>query len=70
VQDKPALLEIVETPTVLRALEQWTRRRLRAIAWKQWKRGRTRFAQLIKRGVDVALAAFLETLTRSTGVSP
>jgi RNA-directed DNA polymerase len=46
-----------ETPTVLRALEQWTRRRLRAIVWKQWKRGRTRFAQLIKRGVDVALAA-------------
>src|SRR6202171_2300882 len=46
-----------ETPTVLRALEQWTRRRLRAIAWKQWKRGRTRFAQLIKRGVGVALAA-------------
>src|SRR6476660_1763824 len=46
-----------ETPTVLRALEQWTRRRLRAIAWKQWKRGRTRFEQLLKRGVDVALAA-------------
>jgi RNA-directed DNA polymerase len=46
-----------ETPTVLRALEQWTRRRLRAIAWKQWKRGRTRFTQLIKRGVNVALAA-------------
>ena len=46
-----------ETPTVLRALEQWTRRRLRAIAWKQWKRGRTRFGQLIKCGVDVALAA-------------
>ena len=37
-----------ETPTVLRALEQWTRRRLRAIAWKQWKRGRTRFAELTK----------------------
>ena len=41
-----------ETPTVLRALEQWTRRRLRAIAWKQWRRGRTRFAHLIKRGVS------------------
>src|SRR6476619_1406187 len=37
-----------ETPTVLRALEQWTRRRLRAIAWKKWKRGRTRFAELTK----------------------
>jgi RNA-directed DNA polymerase len=46
-----------ETPTVLRALEQWTRRRLRAIAWKQWKRGRTRFAELTKLGVDAALAA-------------
>jgi RNA-directed DNA polymerase len=46
-----------ETPTVLRALEQWIRRRLRAIAWKQWKRGRTRFAELTKLGVDAALAA-------------
>jgi RNA-directed DNA polymerase len=46
-----------ETSTVLRALEQWTSRRLGAIAWKQWKRGRTRFKQVIKRGVDVALAA-------------
>ncbi len=25
-----------ETPSVLRELDQWTRRRLRAIAWKQW----------------------------------
>jgi RNA-directed DNA polymerase len=46
-----------ETPTVLHALEQWTRRRLRAIAWKQWKRGRTRFVRLVNRGIDVALAA-------------
>jgi RNA-directed DNA polymerase len=46
-----------ETPSVLRALEQWTRRRLRAIAWKQWKRGRTRFAELTRRGVAAELAA-------------
>src|SRR5512132_2647572 len=26
-----------ETPSVLRRLDQWVRRRLRAIAWKQWK---------------------------------
>ena len=31
-----------QTPSVLRALDEQTRRRLRAIAWKQWKRGRTR----------------------------
>ena len=46
-----------ETPSVLRALDEWTRRRLRAIAWKQWKRGRTRFAELRRRGVGRDLAA-------------
>jgi RNA-directed DNA polymerase len=46
-----------ETPSVLLALDQWTRRRMRAIAWKQWKRGRTRFARLRRRGVGRDLAA-------------
>jgi RNA-directed DNA polymerase len=46
-----------ETPSVLRALDQWTRRRLRAITWKQWKRGRARFAELRRRGVGRDLAA-------------
>ncbi|MGB6535315.1 MAG: group II intron maturase-specific domain-containing protein [Xanthobacteraceae bacterium] len=46
-----------QTPSVLRTLDEWTRRRLRAIAWKQWKRGRTRFAELRHRGVGRDLAA-------------
>jgi RNA-directed DNA polymerase len=46
-----------ETPSVLYALDQWIRRRLRAIAWKQWKRGRTRYARLRRRGVGRELAA-------------
>ncbi|MGA8610810.1 MAG: group II intron reverse transcriptase/maturase [Xanthobacteraceae bacterium] len=46
-----------ETMSVLRRLDQWVRRRLRAIAWKQWKRGRTRFAELRRRGVGKDLAA-------------
>jgi RNA-directed DNA polymerase len=46
-----------QTPSALRALDEWTRRRLRAIAWKQWKRGRTRFAELRRRGVGRDLAA-------------
>jgi RNA-directed DNA polymerase len=46
-----------ETPSVLRELDQWIRRRLRAIAWKQWKRGRTRSARLRRRGVGRVLAA-------------
>jgi RNA-directed DNA polymerase len=46
-----------QTPSVLRALDEWTRRRLRAVVWKQWKRGRTRFAELRRRGVGRDLAA-------------
>lgn len=46
-----------QTRSVLRGLEQWLRRRLRSVLWKQWKRGRTRFAELRKRGVGADLAA-------------
>ncbi len=46
-----------ETPSVLRDLDQWVRRRLRAIAWKQWKRGRTRYKRLRRLGVGRDLAA-------------
>ena len=46
-----------QTPTVLRRLEEWTRRRLRSVIWKQWKQSRVRFAELTKRGVGKDLAA-------------
>ena len=46
-----------QTPSVLQRLAEWTRRRLRSVIWKQWKRGRVRFPELRKRGVDPALAA-------------
>ena len=46
-----------QTPTVLRKLEEWTRRRLRSVIWKQWKSTRIRFAELTKRGVGKELAA-------------
>ena len=46
-----------ETPSVLLRLDSWIRRRLRCVVWKQWKRGRTRFTELRKRGVSKDLAA-------------
>src|SRR5436853_6002029 len=46
-----------QTPSVLHDLESWLRRRLRSVVWKQWKRGRTRFKELRKRGVSKDLAA-------------
>lgn len=46
-----------QTPSVLRDLDSWIRRRLRCFQWKLWKRGKTRFAELRRRGVGKDLAA-------------
>ncbi len=46
-----------QTPTVLRDLESWIRRRLRAVLWKQWRRGRKRYLELRQRGIREELAA-------------
>ena len=46
-----------ETPSVLRKLDSWLRRCLRMVFWRQWKRGRTRFAALRRLGVGRDLAA-------------
>ena len=46
-----------QTASVLSDLDSWIRRRLRCVVWKQWKRGRTRYKELRKRGINAALAA-------------
>ena len=46
-----------QTPSVVNSLEEWLRRRLRSVLWKQWRRGRTRFAELRQRGIGHDLAA-------------
>ena len=46
-----------ETPSVLASLDQWIRRRLRSMIWKQWKHGKVRFAKLYALGVNKNLAA-------------
>ncbi|MDP1760699.1 MAG: group II intron reverse transcriptase/maturase [Deltaproteobacteria bacterium] len=46
-----------ETPSVLGKLDSWLRRRLRMVFWRQWKRGRSRFAALRRLGVGRDLAA-------------
>ena len=41
-----------ETPSVLRRLDAWIRRRVRCAFWRQWKTGRKRFAELVRRGAS------------------
>ena len=46
-----------ETQIVLRDLESWLHRRLRALLWKRWKLGTVRFRELRQSGVSHDLAA-------------
>jgi RNA-directed DNA polymerase len=46
-----------QTPSVLENLDSWIHRRLRCFQWKQWKRGKRRFAELRRLGVGRNLAA-------------
>jgi RNA-directed DNA polymerase len=46
-----------QTPSVLKALDEWIRRRLRSVVLCHWPRGRRRFVELTRRGVGKDLAA-------------
>jgi RNA-directed DNA polymerase len=46
-----------QTPSLLQQLDQWIRHRLRSMIWKQWKRGKRRYAKLRHLGVGKDLAA-------------
>lgn len=54
-----------ETPSVLKSQDEWVRRRLRTLHWKQWGRVRTRCNELIKLGVSEDLA--LQTAASGKG---
>jgi group II intron reverse transcriptase/maturase len=52
-----AYFRLVQTPKIMRELDEWLRHRLRAVQLKQWKRGTTMFRELRKLGASVELAA-------------
>lgn len=54
-----------QTPSIFPPLNRWIRKRLRAAAWLQWRRGRRRFTELRKRGVPRRPAAQIAGFQRS-----
>jgi group II intron reverse transcriptase/maturase len=54
-----------QTPRVMRALDEWIRRRMRVIQLKQWKRGTTAFRELRARGVEFDAAVYIARYVRS-----
>jgi RNA-directed DNA polymerase len=47
---------LADTPSVLKAMDMWIRRRLRMCLWKQWKNPRTKVKRLISLGVPKDIA--------------
>jgi group II intron reverse transcriptase/maturase len=48
---------LADTLSVFGQLDEWLRRRLRQLVWKRWKRGKTRWRELVKLGIPPARAA-------------
>ena len=52
-----AYYRLATTPSVYQELDEWIRRRLRQIQWKRWKRGTTRYRELVRLGIPPERAA-------------
>ena len=48
--------KIADIKTLLKRVDEWMRRRIRMIYWKQWKKVRTRISQLISLGIEMSKA--------------
>src|SRR6516162_11932793 len=55
---------LAETPSVITALEEWVRRRLRLCLWAQWPRVRTRYRRLRQLGMPEHSARALANARR------
>jgi RNA-directed DNA polymerase len=56
-----------QTASVLRDLDGWVRRRLRCLAWAQWRSGRRRYRALRQHGISMLLAATTAAAARAHG---
>jgi RNA-directed DNA polymerase len=52
-----AYFRLANVKGVFEELDQWLRRKLRSILWRQWKRPRFRYRELCRRGLDAVRAA-------------
>lgn len=57
--------QLADTPKIFSELDSWTRRRLRMLKLKQWKRGTTCYRELVARGLSSKAAASIAASHRS-----
>jgi group II intron reverse transcriptase/maturase len=47
---------LADTPSIFQELDEWLRHRMRQLLWKRWKRPKTRYRELVARGVPASSA--------------
>jgi group II intron reverse transcriptase/maturase len=55
---------LAQTPRIWRSLDEWIRRRLRALQLKQWGRGKTIYRELLRLGATPRVAQSVAALSR------
>jgi RNA-directed DNA polymerase len=55
---------LAQTPRLWRSLDEWIRRRLRALQLKQWRRGKTIYRELLRLGANPGVAQSVAALSR------
>ncbi len=55
---------LAQTPRIWRSLDEWLRRRLRALHLKQWRRGKTIYRELLRLGASPWVAESVAALSR------
>jgi hypothetical protein len=56
--------KLADTPGVFKVLDEWIRHRLRQVQLKQWKRGKTIYRELRRRGTAEDVARQVATHSR------
>ncbi len=59
-----AYFGLAQTSSIWRSLDQWVRRRLRALQLKQWRRGKTIYRELLRLGASPQVAQSVAALSR------
>jgi group II intron reverse transcriptase/maturase len=59
-----AYFGLAQTPRIWRSLDEWIRRRLRALHLKQWRRGKTMYRELLCLGASDRVAQSVAALSR------
>ena len=57
-----AYFGLAQTPHVWRGLDEWMRRRMRALHLKHWRRGKTIYRELLKLGATANVAQSVAAL--------